>query len=597
LEHQEAAQNASGSERAAVPDGEPQAGRSKKSTLRRFAGVIGYILFLVCVVGGVLYGLEYYAYLQIKKSPLGQAYSDKDMDLARRSTQVVSPLYGYEPTPGFAAVRNTRLGNAYEYINEQSFKDFEAVPLEKPAEEYRVFVTGGSVVFGRGPVPPADTIADGYEVTYRWTIPHIMEKLLNADPRVRDAISGKEVRVINAGVAGYVIQNDLMRYLAKLRLYDPDLIVSLDGANEVHTVARPLKDWNYFTQGQYYEIISEIIDMSPGGILNYLGLWLKRNTYLFTWLAVRKGRNPGVLRENVGFAAHPQDATPEMLELRDRNIDQVADVLALYHAALETDGVPHVLAIQPMLRNCKKPRTPLEVEIERVTGMEKIGFYNAKETYDRLVERIKERADRSGFDVADLTDVFDNVESWVFTDWCHLTNGANYIVAKKLANEVKTEVFGLELLPGDRLEPPLDDYFRDYAKKAAVLVGDEAVDSGIRILKGYPGEEVFEAGKPDLGPAEHVVLDLGDPVPLSRFRIVWADSSAVPEGFRIEISKDREAWQDWFAVSDVQPDSFDQWPGFEYYSVERHTGRYVRYTPTGPGQPGPIRLRQISLYK
>jgi hypothetical protein len=168
-----------------------------------------------------------------------------------------------------------------------------------------------------------------------------------------------------------------MRFLAKLRLYKPDLVVSLDGANEVHTVARPLKDWNYFTEGPYYEVISEVMDMSWRGMMNYLWLWLKRNTYFFTWLAVRKGEGTGILMENRGFAAHPLDPTPEMLAYRDRNIGQVADVLAIYHKTLETDGVPHVFALQPMFRNSKKKRTPMEQKIEEVTGMDKIGFFDS----------------------------------------------------------------------------------------------------------------------------------------------------------------------------------------------------------------------------
>ena len=217
--------------------------------LGRFLMVVVYMAFLTVVVLGTLAAIEYYAYLKVKATPLGQAYKNRSLDTARMSSQTVAPQYGYEPTPGFVAIRNTKLGNSYEYINDQNFKDFEDVPLEKPENEYRVIVTGGSVVYGRGPVPPADAVADYYEVTYRWTIPHIMEQLLNADPDIRSKINGKKVRVINAGVPGYVYQSNLMRYLAKLRLYKPDLLVALDGANEVHTVARPLKDWNYFTEG------------------------------------------------------------------------------------------------------------------------------------------------------------------------------------------------------------------------------------------------------------------------------------------------------------------------------------------------------------
>ncbi|MFH0959546.1 MAG: hypothetical protein V1897_12660, partial [Pseudomonadota bacterium] len=324
-----------------------------------------YIVFVLAIIAGVIGGVEYYAYLKVKDSPLGQAYKGRDMDLARRSSQTVAPQYGYEPTPGFAAVRNTKLGNAFEYINEQSFKDFEETPVEKPKDEYRVIVTGASVVYGRGPVPPSDAICDYYEVTFRWTIPHIIQELMNSDPEIRQKLDGKRVRVINAGVAGFVYQNNLMRYLSKLRLYNPDLIISLDGANEVHTVARPLKDWNYFTEGPYYEVITEVMDMGPKGLLNYITLWLKRNTYFFTWLAMNKGEGPGILMENRGFAAHPQDPTPEMMEYLKNNVRQVSDVMAIFHSTLVSDNVPHVFALQPMFRNCKKERTPIEQEIEK----------------------------------------------------------------------------------------------------------------------------------------------------------------------------------------------------------------------------------------
>ncbi len=410
-------------------------------SIKRSLFVCLYVVFLVAMVFGALAALEYYAYLQVKGSPVGQAYKGRDLDLARQSSQRVVPIFGYEPTPGFASIRNTRLGNSYEFINDQSFKDFEDVPMEKPSDEFRMFVCGGSVVFGRGPVPPSDVVCDYYEVTYRWNIPHIMEQLLNADPAIRKKIEGKRVRVINAGVAGYVYQNNYLRYLAKIRLYQPDLIVSLDGANEVHTVARPLRDWNYFTQGQYYEVITDVMDVGRRGLMNYIALWLKRNTYFFTWLAFRRGEGPGTINEDSGFAAHPQDPTPEMLVYRDRNIAQVADVVAMYHKSLEADRVPHVFALQPMFRNSKKKRMPIEERIEAVTGMEKIGFYNAAETYDLFVEQVKKRSREIDFEVVDLTGIFDNVSEWVFTDWCHLTNGGNYIIAKELVNQVKTRVF------------------------------------------------------------------------------------------------------------------------------------------------------------
>jgi len=553
-----------------------------------------YIAFLAATVLGCLAAVEYYAYLKVKQSPLGQAYQGRDLDLARQSSQTVAPQFGYEPTPGFASVRNTRLGNSYEYINEQSFKDFDDVPREKPENEYRVIVTGGSVIYGRGPVPPADAVCDFYEVTFRWNIPHIIEELLNADPDVKSKVGGKKIRVINAGVAGFVYQNNLMRYLAKLRLFQPDLVVAVDGANEVHTVARPLKDWNYFTEGPYFEVVTEVMDMSRKGLVNYLTLWLKRNTYFLTWLSMQSGEGPGILMENRGFSAHPQDPTPEMIAYRNHNIDQVADVAAIYHKVLDTDRVPHVFALQPMFRNSKKKRTPIEEKIEGVTGMQKIGFYDAAETYDVLVDRVKERCRETGFEVVDLVSFYDNVHEWVFTDWCHLTNGANFLLAKELVNQVKTRVFGLPLKPRDKIHNPPDSYFRDYAKEAKVLVNDQPQDKGLHILKGYPGPELFEVTG-DKGEPQAVVLDLGSVVPVSRLRIVWGDPASAPQQWRMETSEDGKSWKEWLTITKNETDSFDQWPGFEYYAPDETPARYVKYTPAA--ESGPIRLRQLSLFR
>lgn len=569
----------------------------QKKGWRRFVLSLVYVIFLLGVVVAGLAAVEYYAYLKVKASPLGQAYKDRELDLARRSSQTVAPQYGYEPTPGFAAVRNTRLGNSFEYINEESFKDFEEVPREKPPDEYRVIVTGGSVIYGRGPVPPADAVADFYEVTHRWTIPHIMEQLLNSDPQVREKIGGKKVRVINAGVAGFVYQNNLMRYLAKLRLYQPDLVVAVDGANEVHTVARPLKDWNYFTEGPYFEVVTEIMDMSPRGLMNYLTLWLKRNTYFFTWLAMSQGEGPGILMENRGFAAHPQDADAEMLGYRDKNIAQVADVVAIYHGALEADRVPHVFALQPMFRNCKKKRTPMEEKIESVTGMQKIGFYDAAQTYDALVEKIKNRCNEVNFEVVDLTSIFDPVTEWVFTDWCHMTNGANYIMAKELVNQVKTRILGLSLRPQDKISQPIDSYFTDYSMKSRVLVNGSPVEGGLHILKGYPGPSLLEVASENNTEPIAVVLDLGSVVPLSRLRIVWGDSSAVPSEWQIELSENGDSWTRWVDEANTTTDGYDKWPGFEYYAPDEVRARYVKYSPRGVSATGPIRLRQLSLFR
>jgi hypothetical protein len=80
-----------------------------------------------------------------------------------------------------------------------------------------------------------------YGLEYRETISHNMEMILNAAAPV----PGKTIRVYNTAVWGYAYQHLLMRYLTKLSRYNPDLIVSFDGANEIPVVSKLGAEWDY----------------------------------------------------------------------------------------------------------------------------------------------------------------------------------------------------------------------------------------------------------------------------------------------------------------------------------------------------------------
>jgi hypothetical protein len=240
----------------------------------------------------------------------------------------------------------------------------------------------------------------------------------------------------------------------------------------------------------------------------------------------------------------------------------------------------------------------MEEKIEQVTGMQKIGFYDAAQTYDALVDKVKKRARETGFEVVDLTGMFDDVKEWAFTDWCHLTNGANYILAKELANRVRTQVFGLALLDDASTENSKDSYFQDYAKNATVLIDGNRTDSGLHILKGYPGAQLLEVpSRGDASDSARVMLDLGSVVPVSRLRIVWGGEKSVPEHWQVELSEDGKDWKPWLKVEKTHTDSYDQWPGFEYYSSKETPARYVRYIPSGEAASAPIALRQLSVFR
>lgn len=98
------------------------------------------------------------------------------------------------------------------YRNEDGLKIFRS--REKPDKTYRIIIAGGSVVYGS---EPDNTISSN------------LEKLL------QKKFPGKKIEVLNAGVPAYVIEQEFILIQLALQYYEPDMIISLDGYNDLIT--------------------------------------------------------------------------------------------------------------------------------------------------------------------------------------------------------------------------------------------------------------------------------------------------------------------------------------------------------------------------
>ena len=87
---------------------------------------------------------------------------------------------------------------------------------EPETDKYRVIILGGSAVFGYGAISSDEN-----------TIPANLEKLLN------EKIEGEKFEVINAGQGFYESTSELMFYLTDLLQLKPNLVILLDGFNDV----------------------------------------------------------------------------------------------------------------------------------------------------------------------------------------------------------------------------------------------------------------------------------------------------------------------------------------------------------------------------
>ncbi len=562
-----------------------------------------YVIFLTGAVLALLFGLEKFSEYALSKSYLGAVYHH-DFEMVRRDAVHPVSHFDYDFTPGACVEFNVLKGNQYEYANNAGFREPRDISAEKPADEYRIFLTGGSTAFGLGAIGEAAALTNHYSIEYRETISHVMEMLLNSTA----PIEGKKIKVYNTAVWGHAYQHLLIRYPVKLRRFKPDLIVSLDGANELPLVSKLIPEWNYFQEGQYNNIVRDIYSYSGSGLASYLTLWLKNNTFLMTYLwagqdifqelNVRAPVHRAVIDGDENKNQTGGSSLEDMSRMLDRNIDTVVRVVEDYSAAIQNDAIPHIIALQPWLYLSKKPLSAQEKAINDLPGFKQYYGVPSDKSYKLLVDKIVASAQRKNYFVADFSDYFDDVSEWVFLDWCHLTSGANFLLAKELTNLVKEHVFQRQLSSSDSTHDK-NSFFWDLAAASKVVYptsDSEKTSLTQNALKGYPGESYFEFVPRGADDRSEIILDMQNTFPVSRMRIVWADEQSTPADWILEYSRDMTDWQTFVKSSSDEIDWYSRWPGFEYYSSEPAQARYLRYRPLKDSGPA-IKLRLISAYR
>ena len=563
----------------------------------------GYAVFLLVAVVLILMSFEQVAKYVLKVSYLGQAYSD---DLSKIRLDFTKPVshYDYDLVPGVCLIYNQQRGNRLEYANNAGFREPRNISPDKPDSEFRIFLTGGSTAFGLGASGQAAALTDYYEVEYRETISYFIEKILNASA----PIPGKTIRVYNTAVWGHSYQHLLTRYLAKLRQFKPDLIVSLDGVNEIAQVSRPAKDWNYFKEGQYNNIIGQIFSYNAPGLSSYLTLWLKNNSYLMTlfW----SGND---LFQDFSHKVHPNKATPhdneefklaqsmtedQRSQMLTDNVSTVVRMVENYHSVLENDGVPHIFALQPLLYLSRKPRHEVEKKVEALEEHQQSYDVPSAHGYKYIVDRIAHSAATKGYFIADFSEYFDDVSEWVFSDWCHLTGGANYLIAKELSNLIKEQFFRQSLSNGDAIEAK-NSFFWNPALTAQIQYAppaDREENQPKNILGGYPSPLMYSSKEVASNEPLEVILDLTREFTLNRLRLFWADEASVHEEWAVDISTDGKEWKEWASGTNKSVDHHSMWPGYDHFAATPVQARYLKYRPIKSNERR-IRLRSVSVYR
>lgn len=348
-----------------------------------------------------------------------------------------SPLLGYR------LMGNQQ--NAVWKINEQGFRADQSLSTDKPKDEFRVFLLGGSAAFGQLSSNNQNTIAAQLETRLNQqvaaqkaapnkfrpdTLPYFadeLEKALKLPPRIRET----RYRVINAAVPGYASGNELAQLALEVLPYQPDAIVLMNGYSDL------LLPSNH--EGVDVPGVESLMESAPDHLMTSWGNQL--NNFFHQFYLVR-GIQYWVLRPQAAFKQLiPPVETPVQDRLTtdatelDRRVDRYRQNVQQVSRLASASKIPLFVALQPeiSLRSSKPAGREKEILEELGTRYPE----QIKTGYTKLQSAIEQvKRDTPGTATLNLSETVNTTQGDVFQDAIHLTDRANGAVANRLFDAI-----------------------------------------------------------------------------------------------------------------------------------------------------------------
>lgn len=324
--------------------------------------------------------------------------------------------------------------NAQGLIMTDSNNYYLEYPIPKPDGVYRIIVLGGSTVEGDG--------ATGSTTSLPAKLQDILRSryIAAARPQTR-------IEVINGGVGGYFSTQELLLYISDLRHFQPDLVISYNGWNDLklhndalqihgliapqlwHTETDPnniiLNNYYEFwpTFGRAMEIVAQRIIESLQGLALVHIPGREFTQQINKILQTAKANTPQA-RPNLPFSP--------------RSVERYVDNLELLILRNRADNVATAWFLQPLVGLGNKPLAAgrelsfFESRPNRVERRK--NFYRlAEKAQQEIIQKYSKSATICG---ASLVNVFDGHAEVIYEDSGHLYDNGNVMVAKRIASEL-----------------------------------------------------------------------------------------------------------------------------------------------------------------
>ena len=308
----------------------------------------------------------------------GRALADIADDISWSVPNVPTPFVGSAPQPG---------EHANATINSLQMRDAREPAMPKPADVFRIFLTGGSTAFGSG-APTQDT-----------TIGALLEQRLQ---QRGDGVRYEVFTFANPAWSSTHERIAIENYLSELA---PDLVVSLSGNNDVFWghAGRNVLWQQTFADEYFWRLVSTALESS--------------------------GREPLAALAAVTPIGEPPVPVPTAtVAMRlGKNARLAAHAL---------DGTPWVFFLQPTLSLTNKPLTPREQAFLDDNKFSDPAYYRAG--YAAISEQLR-ALDAGNFRFVSLVGVFDARSDDVFIDSFHFGDKGNALIAEAMSAALQAQ--------------------------------------------------------------------------------------------------------------------------------------------------------------
>lgn len=314
----------------------------------------------------------------------------------------------YEPYTAVALRPNyeIRINNFYYHINSLGFRSKELIE-PKPPEVFRVFILGGSTVEGG--------------LNDQWTIDTYLGQEL------KKYYQG--VEVINAGIVGYTSQEELALLKTKILDLQPDLVVILDGRNDLY--------YSILDTGSPYNCCKNALDK----LINYPTFY-SLSTNLARFLTKKSAAITRAFR--FCFRQKQEAIYPHKVKFKDLAIATYVGNLRLLKAALEINGIKGIIAFQPTLGYAKDNVTAYEKSVARYLQEEEKSDWLSQIplVWPQVGRQVAAIAGSGSVRTYDLSRVFEETRETAYIDSCHYSPLGYQIIGSRIAEIIRADFGG-----------------------------------------------------------------------------------------------------------------------------------------------------------